>query len=72
MGFFDGILVCIGIFSYGPPFLFIWQEFKHACALYVNKLIRLGHVNFEGVTLFKTYSIESLQPNKGSNWNFLR
>ena len=44
-------------------------EFKHACALYVNKLIRLGYVNCEGVTLFETYSIESLQPNK-SNWNF--
>ena len=35
----------------------------------MNKLIRLGNVNCEGVTLFETYSIESLQPNK-SNWNF--
>ena len=35
----------------------------------MNKLIRPGDVNFEGVTLFETYSIESLQPNK-SNWIF--
>ena len=35
----------------------------------MNKLIRLGNVNFEGLRVFETYSIESLQPNK-SNWNF--
>ena len=35
----------------------------------LQKLIRHGDVNFEGVTLFETYSIESLQPNK-SNWIF--
>ena len=37
--------------------------------MHFTRIIRLGNVNCEGVTLFETYSIESLQPNK-SNWIF--